>query len=206
MSPTKSREIPKSLAVLGIAFASAVAVAMVLSSAPAPGTPLAASTRCSGGGGGGGATPTPTPTPTETEDPGPIPDPTIPPNPLESESPTPTPTATATDGPSGGGTRCDSEITIKHDRARQLFSGVVRSDETACKRGRRVQLRLDRSGRDRTVETTTTTRRGRWKAPFPNPRGRKFYAQTPQAKVAGPDGQIVCRAARSRTIRAQNPG
>ena len=204
MSINTKNEIPKSLAVLGSAVVLGVTMALILSSAPAPGgSALALSTRCTGGtDGGGGGTPTPSATPTETEDPDPIP--TLPPiGGEETETPTASPTGspTSTDGPSGEQRRCNSEITIRHDSDRQLFSGAVRSDEAACKRGRRVNLKLDRDGRDRTVETTTTTRRGKWKAAFPNPRGRRFYAVVTKSSTP----RLVCLPAKSRTIRAQNP-
>ena len=155
------------------------------------------------------ATPTgsPTATPTSADMPAPAmttPGHTASPTASVTGSPTAQPTATPTGQP--GGARCESEITIGHDRDRQLFSGRVRSDEAACKRGRRVKLKIDRDGRrDRTVETTTTTRRGLWKAAFPNPRDRRFYAVVTRSTVAGTDGETRCLPDRSRTIRAQNP-
>ena len=193
--------IPKSLLVLGAAVLAAVAVLLALITAPMfggrwGGTALAG-TRCSGGSGQA----TPTPTPTESEDPGPVPTevpsglPVPIPGQTETASPTPSPT-------SGGDERCRSEITIRYDLERTRFSGAVRSDKASCERGRRVILKLDRaSGKDRTVGTTTTDRRGRW-AVTQVGRGKRYYAQTPRQKVVGPGGNVICLGDRSRSIRA----
>ena len=195
--PRHDNHIPKSLIILATAVMGAVAVTLAMITAPllsgVRGDTALAGTRCSGGSGGQA---TPTPTPTETEDPNPIPPL---PNPLESESPTPTPTST-----SGGGEteRCRSEINIAYNSAQQRFSGAVRSDKAACERGRRVTLKLDRSGKDRTVGTTTTTRRGKWTIPFDG-NGKRYYAKAAKRSITRSGGKIVCLGDRSKTIRAR---
>ena len=193
--------IPRSLLVLGAAVLAAVAVLLALITAPMlggrwGGTALAG-TRCSGGSGQA----SPTPTPTESEDPGPVPT-EVPsdlpvPIPGETESPSPTPSPT-----SGGEERCRSEIGIRYDLERTRFSGGVRSDKAACERGRRVILKLDRSsGKDRTVGTTTTNRRGKWAITHVG-RGKRYYAKTPRQTVVSAGQDVICLGDRSPSIRA----
>lgn len=212
MSVNTNNEIPKSLAILGTALASALALALILSAAPVLGrsdSALAAGTECAGGTGG---TPTPTPTPTPTQSSGPLPGPVqtlLSPSPTGSASPTgtPSPSGTPTSPPPEDTTKCESRITLSYNGNRQRFSGEVRSDETACERGRRVLLKRDRkSGRDRTVAATVTTRRGRYEIPLPDRNGTRFYTKTPrQAITTGAGEQIVCLGDRSRTVSTRNP-
>ena len=120
--------------------------------------------------------------------------------------PTASSSTSATSSPTGGTSRpkttCDSDVTIRYSDARNRFSGAVRSDENACERGRQVLLKKDRRGtRDRTVDSTLTTRRGTWKIGHRNPEGR-FYARVTQtSKRAANGGRVECNGARSRTIR-----
>lgn len=119
------------------------------------------------------------------------------PIPGESESPSPTPSPT-----SAGDETCRSEIGIRYDLKRTRFSGAVRSDRSACERGRRVILKLDRaSGKDRTAGATTTNRRGKW-AITQVGRGKRYYAKTPRQEVVIRGATVVCLGDRSRTIRA----
>lgn len=227
MSVTTSNEIPKSLAILATAVAGGLALALVLSSAPVLGgrdSALAAGTECTGGGGGG--TPTPTPTQSSGPLPGPIqtllPGQSPTPSPTGSASPTASPTSrmpdpamtTPTPSPTGTVTsppestrKCESRITLSYNGNRQRFSGEVRSDESACERGRRVVLKRDRkTGRDRRVATTVTNRRGAYQIPLPDRRGKRFYAKTPRQTVATADGQeVVCLGDRSRSVSTRNP-
>lgn len=154
---------------------------------------------CDPDGGGGGGTASPSPSPTESEEPFPPPIPPI--IPEESET-SPSPTNTA-----GGARECDSKINLNYNGptrknpARRQFSGRVQSAEDACETGRKVLLKKDaRKGRDRTVDTTLTNDRGSYKIPVKRANG-KYYAQTPQEKVAGDDGRVTCGGARSKPVR-----
>jgi hypothetical protein len=230
-----SRKDPmsKSLAVLGIALTGALALALVLSTAPLlgrRGSSALASTRCTGGGGGG--TPSPTPTSTSTAGPNPIASVT---NLLPGSSPSSTPTSTAspsasptttsaelpepaqttpTGTPSSSPTepspqttrRCNSEITLQYASNRQRFSGRVKSDDEACRQGRRVQLKRDRKqGQDPTVARTVTNNRGRYQIPLPDRSGRRFYAFTPRQRAVSGGEDVICNSDRSRSVSTKNP-
>ena len=164
------------------------------------GTPAGAqSDSCAPDGGGGGGGGTASPSPTESEEPFPPPLPPI--IPEESET-SPSPTNTQ-----GGARECDSKISLNYNGptrsnpTRRQFSGRVQSDEDACESGRKVVLKKDRrTGRDRTVDATVTNRRGSYKIPVKRANG-KYYAQTPQEKVASQNGRVTCGAARSKTIK-----
>ena len=152
-----------------------------------------------GGGGGGNQTESPSPSPTESEEPFPPSLPPIIPSESESESPSPTDSE-------GQARTCDSKITIsyrgptRNNPERSEFAGKVTSDESACEGGRQVVVKKDRRrGRDLTVETTVTNNRGKWRAPVNRANG-KYYAQTPQQRVASDEGRVTCKAAKSRTI------
>lgn len=229
MSVTSSNEIPKSLAILATAVASGLALALVLSSAPVLGgrdSALAAGTKCTGGGGGGGGTPSPTATQTSGPLPGPIQTLLSPsPSPTGSASPTaspssrmpdpalttPTPTGSPSESPISpppqSTRKCESRITLSYNGNRQRFSGEVRSDETACERGRRVVLKRDRrKGRDRRVAATVTNNRGRYQIPLPDRSGRRFYTKAPRQTVRAADREeVVCLGDRSRTVSTRNP-
>lgn len=199
------------------------------------GSALAAGTKCTGGGGGGG-TPSPTPTQSSGPLPGPIqtllPGQTPSPTPSGSASPTASPSATPTSrqapepvmsthgatptaspsespvtSPPESTRKCESKITLSYNGNRQRFSGEIRSDESACERGRRVMLKKDRrKGRDRTVATTVTNRRGRYQIPLPDRRGTRFYSKTPRQTVPTRGGQeVVCLGDRSRSVSTRNP-
>ena len=150
--------------------------------------------------GGGNGTASPSPSPTESEEPFP---PSLPPIlPEESESASPSPSDTA-----GESRTCTSDISINYqgpDRRhpeRREFSGNVKSGEDACESGRKVFLKKDRrTGRDRTVDTTITNDRGKWRIPVRRANG-KYYAKTPQEKVPSQSGGVTCKADRSKAIR-----
>ena len=142
---------------------------------------------CPSGGGGGGGRPSPSPSPSETED-DPLPIPPIPPEEEESPSPSPSPTR---DG-GGGAAKCDSEITIAYKKNR--FKGKVTSDHNRCKKARAVKVK--KKGKKRPVGRSVTNRKGKWKVPEPDANGR-YFAKVSKRKV----GNIVCKAAKSRTIR-----
>lgn len=151
-------------------------------------------------GGGGGGTESPSPSPSESDDPFP---PSLPPILPTDEETSASPSPSDTEGQAR---RCDSEITINYrgpnrERPqRREFVGKVRSDEEACESGRRVILRKVRSGPDRRVDTTVTNDRGAWRIPVRRANGR-YYAQTPEERVASDEGRVTCGADRSKTIR-----
>jgi hypothetical protein len=123
-----------------------------------------------------GLVPTPTPSPSPTSQPPPPPPPTIP-------------------------TVAKSSISIRYQAAGGSFRGVVKSSEPRCVPERKVRLKKVRGDAARTVARTTARTSGKWSIDFRSPHGR-FYAQTPQRDVRDDDGKtIVCRGARSRTIR-----
>ena len=186
-------------------FGFVVAAAMVVAALGVLnlGATASSSTECTpdGGGGGGGGTESPSPSPSESETEEPFP-PSLPPIlPSESESASPSPSDTE-----GQARRCDSEITInykgpnKQYPGRREFTGNVRSDEEACEAGRKVALKRHKRGPDQTVDTTVTNDRGKWRIPVNRANGR-YYARTPQEKVASDDGRVTCGADRSKSIR-----
>jgi hypothetical protein len=161
------------------------------------GGPAGAQAKRCGGGGGGGGTPSASPSPTESEEPFP---PSIPPIiPEESES-SPSPTET-TSAPQ----KCPSKIDLNYQGpsrqkpSRRQFTGKVTSAEDECKVGRKVFLKKEKSGSDKTVETTVTNNRGSYKIPVKGADGR-YYAQTPKENVVGDDGRFACGAAKSKTV------
>jgi hypothetical protein len=87
--------------------------------------------------------------------------------------------------------RVRSTITI-----RGKFRGRVNSVRNPCERRRRVVLKKVRPGPDRTVGRDRTNAQGRWRINKPNAKGR-FYARAVKKETA----TIICRPARSRTVR-----
>ncbi len=122
-------------------------------------------------------------------------------------SPSGSPSQSPVNPPPDSTTRCESKITIGYNGNRQRFSGEVRSAKRICERGRRVFLKRDRKGdRDRTVASTVTNSRGKYRIPLPDRNGRRFYAQTPRQTVTTGGGQqIVCKGDRSRSVSTRNP-
>ena len=193
---------------LGFVVAAAMVLAGVAVLNVGAGASTAAATECEpDGGSGGGESPSPSgsasPSPSESETEEPFP-PTLPPIvPSESESESPSASPSESEGQAR---RCESEITINYrgpnrqNPERREFSGRVRSDEDACESGRKVLLKKKRPGRDKTVDTTVTNDRGTWRVPVRRANGR-YYAQTPQERVASDQGRVTCGAARSTTIK-----
>ena len=159
------------------------------------GSPAGAQAKpCGSGGGGGGGNPTssPSPSPTESEEPFPPSIPPILPEETESESPSPTETT-------GGEARnCSSDISLKYKN--KTFSGSVKSQEDECEVGRKVVLKKKKKGRDRTIETTLTSRKGAYEMPVAKAKG-KYYTKTPKENVSADDGPVNCGAAKSNTVK-----
>jgi hypothetical protein len=157
------------------------------------GSPAGAQAKPCKSGGGGNQTSSPSASPTETEEPFPPSIPPIIPEETESESPSPTETT-------GGGARnCSSDISLKYKG--KTFSGSVKSPEDECEVGRKVLLKKKKKGRDRTIETTVTNRKGGYEMPVAKAKG-KYYTKTPKEKVTSDDGPVNCGAAKSNTVKA----
>ena len=155
------------------------------------GSPAGAQAKPCGSGGGGNQTSSPSPSPTESEEPFP---PSIPPIIPEETEESPSPTEST-----GGGARnCSSEISLKYKS--KTFSGSVKSQEDECEVGRKVILKKKKKGRDRTIETTVTNRKGAYEMPVAKAKG-KYYTKTPKEKVTA-DGPVNCGAAKSNTVKA----
>ena len=161
------------------------------------GTPAdAQAKRC--GSGGGNQTASPSPTPTEDEDPFP---PELPPVvPGEEESPSPTETT-------GGKARtCESGISLNYNGPsrknpeRREFAGRVSSKEDKCKVGRKVILKKEKKGRDRTIEATVTRNKGSFRIPVKRANG-VYYAQTPRERIVADGGPVICGAAKSNFVK-----
>ncbi len=166
------------------------------------GSTASSATECKPDDGGGNGTQSPSPSPSESETEEPFP-PSLPPILPSDEESSSSPSPTDTEGQAR---RCESEITINYrgpnrERPeRREFVGKVRSDEDACEAGRKVTLQKVRSGPDKRVDTTVTNDRGAWRLPVQRANG-KYYAETPQEKVASDDGRVTCGADKSKTIR-----
>lgn len=108
-----------------------------------------------------------------------------------SPSPSPTPTQTIT-----------SRVSIRYREATDAFRGRVRSPSARCERKRLVIVKKVRPGRDRRLGADVTNNKGRWRlGPFRDPDGR-FYATARRKQFVDQAGRsVVCRKARSRTIR-----
>ena len=139
------------------------------------------------------------PSPTESDDPFP---PSLPPILPTDEETSASPSPSDSEGQARN---CGSEITInykgpnKQYPGRREFTGHVRSDEEACEAGRKVILKKHKSGPDQRVDTTVTNDNGRWRIPINRANGR-YYARTPQEKVASDSGRVTCGADRSKSI------
>jgi hypothetical protein len=145
---------------------------------------------CPSGGGGGGGRPSPSPSPSESEDDPLPPLPPIPPGEEESPSPSPSPSR---DGGGQGAAKCDSETTIAYKK--NTFKGKVTSDNNRrCRQGRTVKVK--QKGKKGSVGRAVTNQKGKWKVREPGADGR-YFAKVSRRKV----GNIVCKAAKSRTIR-----
>ena len=190
---------------LGFVVAAAMVLAGLAVLNVGAGASTAAATECEpDGGGGGGGSPSPSgsasPSPSETEEPFP---PTLPPIVPTDEETSPSPSPSESEDQAR---RCESEISINYkgpnrkNPQRRQFSGNVRSDEDACEGGRKVLVKKKRSGRDRTIDTTVTNDRGRWTVRVARANGR-YYASTPQERVASDQGRVTCGADKSPTIK-----
>lgn len=144
----------------------------------------------------GSATPSRSPSASRT----PTPTPSSPsPRPTQSSSPSPSPSGSTPPPPSVQ--EADSDISIAYDARRNSFKGRVTSGKARCETGRRVTIKKVKKGKDATAGRDRTNRRGKWSLRERNPRGR-YYAKVAEKSYAGNNNRtIICKAARSRTIR-----
>jgi hypothetical protein len=98
--------------------------------------------------------------------------------------------------------RVDSDISIAYKERKNAFAGAVSSGNNRCKAARRVTVKRVKRGKDATVGKDRTNRRGKYRVGERNPDGR-YYAKVARKSFAGRNNTtIVCKGARSRTIRA----
>lgn len=148
--------------------------------------------------------PSPSPSPSGSPSPSPSPSGSSPqpsgsPSPSGSASPSPSPSSSQTTPPPPSIDEQDSSLSISYKRG--AFKGRVRSDSRRCETGRRIVLKKVKPGKDATVGRDRTDGDGRWKIPKRKPEGR-YYAKAKRKQYDGGDNRtIVCKAARSRTIR-----
>lgn len=130
--------------------------------------------------------------------------PPICPSPSSSASPTSTASPTASPTPGEGDTeKHDSKVTISYTAAFGTdpaeFKGLVKSVRK-CKPKREVILKRVQEGPNATVGRDTTNSSGEWRTVEPGAKGR-YYAKLLKRVFMQGDLKIVCRGARSETIR-----
>lgn len=119
--------------------------------------------------------------------------------PTPTPTPTPTPSPSQTTPPPPSVDREDSDISIAYRQG--SFEGRVSSDRARCESGRKVTLKRVKKGKDAAAGRDRTNRKGKYGVRERNARGR-YYAQVARKQYAGRNNKtIVCKAARSRTIR-----
>ncbi|HVF53459.1 MAG TPA: hypothetical protein VNC78_07585 [Actinomycetota bacterium] len=111
----------------------------------------------------------------------------------------PSPTATATSSPSGR-QECPSRISIFFRSKVEKLTGRVRSPQPACRADRKVSIKEERSGSDRTVARTTTDGEGNWKKKFPRPNKGRFYAKVRGKGITVSGASVFCKSARSLSL------
>jgi hypothetical protein len=159
----------------------------------------AQSTEC-----GGSSTPSPvesSASPSPSDSGGGLPTlPDIPPGEESSAPPSESPSGSPTDG--GGSTiRCPSTLTIAYDDP--AFKGAIKSPESQCKGGRTVKVFEERGDKDRVVGSAVTNGRGKWREPYPQAAGERYYAKTRKSSQLQENGdKLVCAGDKSKTIRA----
>lgn len=148
----------------------------------------------------GSRSPTPRPSPSGSPTPSPSPSPSRSASPTPMQSPpgsSPSPTQSTPPPPSVR--EYSSNISIAYKQG--AFKGRVRSQSARCETGRRVTLKKVKPGSDATVGKGRTDGDGRWRIPKRDPEGR-YYAKVKRRQFDGGGNRtIVCKAARSRTIR-----
>jgi hypothetical protein len=96
--------------------------------------------------------------------------------------------------------RVNTDISIFRDG--RFFHGRVTAGggRVACEQGRRVRLKKNRPGRDKTIRVTTTNASGAWSV-FKRHRRGSYYAVAARKVITQNNGdRVVCLRARSRNI------
>ncbi len=100
------------------------------------------------------------------------------------------------------GTRCaKSNVLIEHRRREDRLVGDVNSHMRWCVRNRTVALRKVRDGRDKTLATMKSGRRGWFAFGLGDWHGRFYAAAQFKERTYGIDGHDMCWRGRSRKIR-----
>ena len=141
--------------------------------------------------------PTATGTSTTTTSPSASPSSASPSSSPTTTSPSPTQTASPTPTEPPPPVREDSTVSIRYNG--RAFKGAVNSDDPRCERGRRVLLKKKRPGRDATVGSDRTNRRGAYSIPEPRANGTYYTVATKKkTRVAADGSQTICTKSRSR--------
>jgi hypothetical protein len=94
-----------------------------------------------------------------------------------------------------------SSVTIKSDRATEVFRGRVISGSAHCYVGRAVRIFRARPGRDLYLTRTFTDEAGRWRAIIPAQHAKHLYARVREETVPpGGAPRARCSGDKSRTI------
>jgi len=94
-----------------------------------------------------------------------------------------------------------SRTNLRHSRRPHRFFGSVKSDDNRCVRGREVDVKKVRPGRDRLVASTTSGGGGRWSVRHNKGGAGRYYAVVRSRTVHDGIDTIRCRFARSGTKR-----
>ena len=127
------------------------------------------------------------------------------PSPTATSTTSPTPTNTQTQSPSPTPTPEPDPVveptntTINYNG--RAFTGKTKSDLAKCRRGRTVVLKKVRDGRDKTVGTDRTNRRGNYSITQRNANGKYYSVAKKKTFINGQGAQVTCRKDRSPTKR-----
>lgn len=101
--------------------------------------------------------------------------------------------------PGTDATRVASSISIAYDDG--AFKGDVDSSRRGCVRFRTVRVFRERTGlQDLLIGADLTGDRGRYRVVHEARRGR-YYAKVQRRVLTRPEGEVICRPARSETIQ-----
>ncbi|HEU4481046.1 MAG TPA: hypothetical protein VFS18_04100 [Actinomycetota bacterium] len=123
------------------------------------------------------------------------------PSPSPSSSDDPSPSPSATHSPDPGPERFESQTTIKHNDARNVYKGLVKSDRGRCEKGRVVQLRKERPGEDKILDRDRSNRNGFWKLRHGVEKGQVYGFSKRKSFIAGDGTVVVCKSDDSRSIK-----
>lgn len=95
-----------------------------------------------------------------------------------------------------------SRVTIKWAPKVTAFKGLVGSDLARCRARRVVVVFKARKGPDKKIGKDLTNRRGKWEVDVRRAQGR-YYAKARRKVIPTYNGQHICQADRSPTIRVR---